>query len=428
MSPASRALGGVPRPGPVAANVMPLFRSILRWGLAVRLAVLAVVIALWPDQHALIALFACASAVYALHLRLLRPPLLTCVVLALGFEWSSIFFRLSMLFGWTAGFHLQLTVLCAMTLLFEHLALRHRVVLAVFPLVGLLATFPSFARLSPILSVSESVLIALQIFNTASSVLLSISITVYYIRSAQREKQKAEALAASRLTLVANLSHEFKTPLAAMLTAVQASAAKERDPAAYLRTLALCERNTRGLSRLVVRMLDLAGSEPDALAPQWQTVDLFDLAATSLERHAAQAEAAKVRLVLDGPLTVAADSAPPSISTDPDWLAIALDNLLSNAIRHAPAGSTVTLTLDRDPAGALRLRVTDQGPGIRPEDLPHIFEPFYRADKSRSRRDNAHGLGLSIARNMVERLGGRVSVDSTPGAGAAFTIHLPASG
>ncbi|WP_456238095.1 sensor histidine kinase [Nonomuraea cypriaca] len=110
---------------------------------------------------------------------------------------------------------------------------------------------------------------------------------------------------------------------------------------------------------------------------------------------------------------------------DPVRLRQAVGNLVSNAIRHTPSGGTVTLTARRE-GGQLVIDVVDTGVGIAPEDLPMVFERFWRADASRDRRTGGSGLGLSIVRKLVEAHGGTVSASSVPGEGTTLTLRLPA--
>ncbi|MFE1884180.1 sensor histidine kinase, partial [Streptomyces diastatochromogenes] len=133
---------------------------------------------------------------------------------------------------------------------------------------------------------------------------------------------------------------------------------------------------------------------------------------------------------------VAADAAGVALRTEADdtaWLDAdpvrmrqALGNLVSNALRHTPADGTVTLAARRD-GEEIALTVTDTGTGIAPEDLPHVFDRFWRAEKSRSRRTGGSGLGLPIVRHLVAAHGGTAEAASEPGAGAVFTLRLPAA-
>jgi two-component system sensor histidine kinase BaeS len=102
-----------------------------------------------------------------------------------------------------------------------------------------------------------------------------------------------------------------------------------------------------------------------------------------------------------------------------------VQNLLENAVRHTSAGGEVRVTLQQNGQG-VRLVVGDTGSGITPDDLPHIFDHFYRADRSRARSSGGTGLGLAIVKSLVEAHHGSVAVESTPGAGSVFTVTLPA--
>jgi len=101
-----------------------------------------------------------------------------------------------------------------------------------------------------------------------------------------------------------------------------------------------------------------------------------------------------------------------------------LGNLLSNALRHTPPGGSITLCALAE-SGAVRVGVRDTGPGIAPEDLPHIFDRFYRGDASRQRETGGRGLGLGIARSLVEAQGGRIWAENAAGGGAALWFTLP---
>jgi signal transduction histidine kinase len=102
-----------------------------------------------------------------------------------------------------------------------------------------------------------------------------------------------------------------------------------------------------------------------------------------------------------------------------------LDNILDNAIRHAPDGSTITIEFNKDP-GIVQCSISDQGPGIPAEHLPYIFERFYRVESARDRDSGGSGLGLAIARSLVEAQGGEIRVESSGGAGTRIIFHLPA--
>jgi signal transduction histidine kinase len=117
-------------------------------------------------------------------------------------------------------------------------------------------------------------------------------------------------------------------------------------------------------------------------------------------------------------------AAGPALSVDADKLSQAVINLLSNALKFTPAGGAVDVRVEASPAGA-HIGVADTGPGIEPDDLPRVFERLYRSDSSRSRSTGGAGIGLSIAKAIVEAHGGTIAAASEPGRGAEFRISLP---
>jgi signal transduction histidine kinase len=117
-------------------------------------------------------------------------------------------------------------------------------------------------------------------------------------------------------------------------------------------------------------------------------------------------------------------SSVPEVAVDTRRLQRVLYNLVQNAVRHTPADGTVAITAE-DAGQEVRVTVSDSGEGISPEEMPHLFESFHRADRSRSRAHGGAGLGLTIARGIVEAHGGRIWAESGPGAGSRFTFTLP---
>jgi two-component system OmpR family sensor kinase len=224
---------------------------------------------------------------------------------------------------------------------------------------------------------------------------------------------EAEAL---RKNLMADVAHELRTPL----TVVQGNLQAILDGVYPLDMgqVASLYDETRLLTRLVDDLHDLALADAGQLRLARGPVDLVGLARASVEHFAPAAEA--------GGVTLALEAAGEALTVDGDALRLAqvLRNLLSNALRHTPSGGRITISLDRSDGWA-RLRVADAGSGIAPEDLPHVFDRFYRGDKSRGRGGGGAGLGLAIVRQLVTAHGGRIEVASPPGAGATFTITLP---
>ena len=228
---------------------------------------------------------------------------------------------------------------------------------------------------------------------------------------------KNEAL---RRALVEDVAHELRTPLTnvrAQLEAIQDGlAAPDR------RVIDSLHEETLVLARLIDDLQDLALAEAGRLAIAVEPVDVRE----ALERAAVAAGTrgarAGVRLEVD-----VSESIPP-VAADRARLAQVLANLIDNSLTHTPAGGRIRLAA-RAPGhdGVVELSVSDDGRGIAPEHLPHVFERFYRADPSRARATGGTGLGLAIVRQLVRSQGGDVEARSAPGEGAAFLVRLPAA-
>lgn len=223
--------------------------------------------------------------------------------------------------------------------------------------------------------------------------------------------------AQARRQMTADIAHELRTPLSVILgyTEALADGKLQGSPAIY----EAMYNEARLLSHLVddLRTLSLAdaGELPLNRLPT-PPAELLERTAAS---HAALAAQRGVRLE-----TRLAPGLPP-VAVDRERMAQVLANLVSNALRYTPAGGTVTLSAEAQGERVL-LRVRDTGPGIEPEHLPHIFDRFYRADPARTANGES-GLGLAIAKSLVEAHGGAIWAESTPGQGATFTVSLPAA-
>ncbi|HEX5146434.1 MAG TPA: ATP-binding protein [Conexibacter sp.] len=232
-------------------------------------------------------------------------------------------------------------------------------------------------------------------------------------REAERAKQDFFAL----------VSHELRTPLTAILGYVELLLSDD-DAAAFppehARHLEVIERNARRLVRLVGDLLFAAQVEGAPLLLEPGEVELGALVHDAVALARPRAEAAGVALVTE------LEPVDPCVG-DRDRLAQVLDNLLSNALKFTPPGGQVVVRLDGD-ATVARLEVADTGVGIAEEDLPHLFDRFYRARSANARATPGLGLGLTIVRSIVEGHGGTVAVVSEVGRGTSFTVLLPAVG
>jgi signal transduction histidine kinase len=219
---------------------------------------------------------------------------------------------------------------------------------------------------------------------------------------------------------LADVTHELRTPLTVIrgtLETLEDGAMDDLEGRGPL--LDSMQKETERLIRLVNELLVLARADAGALKLDLQVLDLGDMVRSRCEVLSRLAGLRQVEL---HPLSQAGCR----VNADPDRLAQVLDNLLDNAIRHAPGGSTVTVTVQPD-GGDVRCAVRDSGKGIPAEHLPFIFERFYRADASRNRQTGGTGLGLAIVRALVLAQGGRVRADSVEGQGATVTFWLPAA-
>jgi len=172
------------------------------------------------------------------------------------------------------------------------------------------------------------------------------------------------------------------------------------------------------LKRLVDDLRTLSLVDAGELPMQRQQVAPLALLDHLAAAYAPQAAARQITLA------VSAASEAPDVLVDPERMAQVLGNLVSNALRHTPAGGRIDLSAQAQGA-RVALVVADTGAGMPADVLPHVFDRFYRADAARSQQDSESGLGLAIAKSIVEAHGGTIAAASTPGQGTTFTITLP---
>ncbi len=227
-------------------------------------------------------------------------------------------------------------------------------------------------------------------------------------------------LDAMRQDFVANASHELKTPTAAiqLLADGTSDAAEDGDVDQALTFASQISSESARLSRLVKDLLDLSRLETTPSSDG--ITNIRDAVDNAVVAHRISADHQGLDVEVDDADVIDQDLFARADSTD---VAVALDNLLDNAIKYTESGKiTVSLSADEDHA---RVAVSDTGIGIPTDDLPRIFERFYRVDRARSRASGGTGLGLSLVRNVAERAGGSVEITSQPGEGSTFTLILP---
>ncbi len=220
---------------------------------------------------------------------------------------------------------------------------------------------------------------------------------------------------ALRRQMTADIAHDLRTPLSVILG--YSEALRDGKLPGTQEVFDTIHSEAQHLQHLVEDLRTLSLADADELSLTRQRVDPQALLERAAMAHMAQARTQGVELTLHAGTQVA------EVDVDPERMIQVLGNLLNNALRYTPPKGTITVGAEAN-AGAIQLNVQDTGAGIAPEDLPHIFERFYRADPSR-RQDGSSGLGLAIAKSIIEAHGGRLSVTSVLGQGTTFTIDLP---
>jgi signal transduction histidine kinase len=220
--------------------------------------------------------------------------------------------------------------------------------------------------------------------------------------------------------LIANISHDLRSPLASIRGHLESLQLRENRLSEKEREeyISITLRNVAGFQNLVEELLDLARLEARQISPEKQNFSLAELVQDAVLKVSHRAREKDISLSYNP------DENLPLFPGDIGLIERAVTNILDNALDHTPEGGDVAVSLKRTGEG-FSLAVCDTGEGIREEDLPRIFERFYRADKSRTRKSRSTGLGLAIAKEVVELHGGKISADNLPRGGARFVLTLP---
>lgn len=214
----------------------------------------------------------------------------------------------------------------------------------------------------------------------------------------------------------ADLAHELRTPLNNLMGETEVCLARKRDAAEYRKTLVSGLEECRRLAALIENLLFIARAEKAQPDIYLQDFEAHDACAQVIEQHRTAALTRGVQLGCTGNAWLKAD---------PLLFRQALDNLLANAIRYAPPGSEVRVAIRPVSGAGVEIEVSDHGPGISTEHLPHVFDRFYQADPARVRHGQGTGLGLAIVRSIMTLHAGEASIESRPGQGTVVRLRFP---
>ena len=235
--------------------------------------------------------------------------------------------------------------------------------------------------------------------------------------------QRAQRLARQQIEFVAGVTHELHTPLTAMRSAGQNLAdGVVAEPSQVRRYGSLIESEGRRLSDMVGQALEFAGIQSGRRVLHLRPVEVTEVVDGALRDCRWLLQEKRVAVERE----VAADL--PPVLADATSLRRAVQNLVENAVKYGGRAGWIGVRARRSEAGQVEITVSDRGPGIRSEDLPHVFEPFFRGRDAAAGGVAGSGLGLSLVRHIVKAHGGRVSVETAAEQGSAFTLHLPAAG
>jgi len=231
--------------------------------------------------------------------------------------------------------------------------------------------------------------------------------------------QMQRELESLRRDLIAWVSHDLQTPLTSMRAILEAlSDGVVEDPETIKRYLNTAQRDVRSLSALIDDLFQMAQLDAGGFPLHLAKASLNDLVSDTLESFTQLVK--QQELILEGQV----DSDVDPVMMDTQAIGRVLNNLIGNALRHTANGGRVSVSVRRTAQG-VEVTVSDTGEGIRADVLPHIFERFYRGEKSRNRGTGGAGLGLAIARGIVQAHGGDIKVESQVGKGTQFTFHIP---
>jgi len=233
---------------------------------------------------------------------------------------------------------------------------------------------------------------------------------------------KQKELDRMKSAFVANVTHELRTPLVAIEKSIVLILSKATGPINkdQEQFLSIVDRNLKRLSHLINDLLDLSKIEAGKMLLQWERASVEKIINESADNFNTWAHSKSVTIEKN------IQKGLPEILTDPNRIIQVLNNLIGNALKFTPANGTITVSAElRGDMGVIEISVSDTGIGISPEDLPKIFDKFYQVGERVSTDVSGTGIGLTIAKEIVELHRGRIWVDSEKGQGTKFTFTLP---
>jgi two-component system sensor histidine kinase SenX3 len=231
----------------------------------------------------------------------------------------------------------------------------------------------------------------------------------------QSEQVRMEA---SRRDFVANVSHELKTPVAAMAVLSEALLESTDDPEAIQRFGGKIYHESQRMANMVGELIELSRLQGAERLPDLVAVDVDTVVQEAISRYQVVADKVRIDINVD-------DATGLQVLGDQALLVTAMANLVSNAIAYSPEGSTVSISRRRK-GDTVEIAVTDRGIGIAQADQERVFERFFRVDKARSRATGGTGLGLAIVKHIAANHNGSIRLWSRPGTGSTFTLSIPA--
>jgi signal transduction histidine kinase len=237
------------------------------------------------------------------------------------------------------------------------------------------------------------------------------------VQALEAALQRLERSFMQQRRFVSDSAHELKTGVAVVKSSLQLLGMKPRSAEEYQAGLARCEADCERMEEIVAKMLTLARVDASAETHAPSVTDVGQALQQVQEQLQPIADTRGITITRIVPEALSAHLAPQECS-------LLFSNLLLNALQHSVSGTTVSIQ-GHACNGYAEIQITDQGDGIPPEALPHVFEPFYRGDASRNRNTGGTGLGLSICKAIVDKAGGDIRITSQPGKGTTVTVQLP---